>query len=417
MDSFNLPSELISRLPNLKKYIDDRESFFSEGITFEELLSEMDLALSDIDVPPIPNNLSVTGLAWIAETAKIHDNVVIKGPCIICDEAEIGPGAYIRPGTIIGIGAIIGFGVEIKASVVGAMSKVAHRAYIGNSHIGRRSEISAGVVIAPKRFDCAPVTTFTLEGEPIETGLTKLGAWICDNVKIGSGALIMPGAVIAHSATVYPNTTVTQFVKEKESYRSSISSQFEAIRLLAESHYKENDLFWKRNAVFVTIAGALFALFSIISKNESGFGCEATVIISLFGLAVSFAWIQVSRMSKYYVRRIETDLKEVVRNDKELAEFFKTWSIGRDNLRPRFSIKATTTVQIVAWISLLLWVIIGSYGIQDFISSRVFKDENRSVATGFPPNINKKSEMQNVIPQPLQSNQESKLINIVKKSQ
>lgn len=271
-----LPNPLKDKLLRLSEYIKDRDKAILEGVTFEELIEEMNSALSKIELPPIPPAVKVYGNVWIDPSSKIHDQVIIKGPCIICKDAEIGPGTYIREGTIVGPGAKIGFGAEIKASIIGPNSKIAHRAYVGHTIIGKRSEISAGVVIATKRLDSAYISTFKTTGEKVVTGLKKLGAFIGDDVKISSGVLIMPGAVLGNSVTVYPNVVVRGFVRENEIVKTEIfTHKFEAIKLLAESHYKENELFWRRNAVFVTIVSALFALITVYLRL---YGFEAKVV-------------------------------------------------------------------------------------------------------------------------------------------
>ena len=69
------------------------------------------------------------------------------------DGAEVGPGAtvgpftYLRPGTVLGEGAKAGAFVEVKASEVGAGSKVPHLSYVGDAVIGDRTNIGAGTIV------------------------------------------------------------------------------------------------------------------------------------------------------------------------------------------------------------------------------------------------------------------------------
>jgi bifunctional UDP-N-acetylglucosamine pyrophosphorylase / glucosamine-1-phosphate N-acetyltransferase len=72
----------------------------------------------------------------------------------VCRKAEIGPGAtvgpfaYLRPGARIEQNAHIGTYVELKNSVIGAGAKVPHLTYVGDAHIGERSNIGAGTIFA-----------------------------------------------------------------------------------------------------------------------------------------------------------------------------------------------------------------------------------------------------------------------------
>lgn len=86
----------------------------------------------------------------IAENCKAGDNVIINTSHVYDSEiesgVEIGPFVHIRPNSIIKKGAKIGDFVEIKNSVIGEKTAVAHLVYIGDSDIGRKVNIGAGTV-------------------------------------------------------------------------------------------------------------------------------------------------------------------------------------------------------------------------------------------------------------------------------
>ena len=81
----------------------------------------------------IGNNVSIKSFSHIEET-KIERNVVI------------GPYARLRPGTVLKSGAKIGNFVETKKSVIGKNSKVNHLSYVGDTTIGKGSNIGAGTI-------------------------------------------------------------------------------------------------------------------------------------------------------------------------------------------------------------------------------------------------------------------------------
>lgn len=87
----------------------------------------------------------------LEDTAVGEDAMVLHA---VCRQAEIGPGAtvgpfaYLRPGAKIEQNAHIGTFVELKNSVVGAGAKVPHLTYVGDAHIGERSNVGAGTIFA-----------------------------------------------------------------------------------------------------------------------------------------------------------------------------------------------------------------------------------------------------------------------------
>jgi bifunctional UDP-N-acetylglucosamine pyrophosphorylase/glucosamine-1-phosphate N-acetyltransferase len=60
--------------------------------------------------------------------------------------ARIGPFARLRPGAAIGAGAHVGNFVEVKNATLEAGAKANHLSYIGDAHVGARSNIGAGTI-------------------------------------------------------------------------------------------------------------------------------------------------------------------------------------------------------------------------------------------------------------------------------
>lgn len=70
---------------------------------------------------------------WIHKTAKVLESAYIKGPCIICKEAEVRHCAFIRGNAIIGEGAVVGNSTELKNVVLFNKVQVPHYNYVGDS--------------------------------------------------------------------------------------------------------------------------------------------------------------------------------------------------------------------------------------------------------------------------------------------
>lgn len=156
---------------------------------------------------------------YISKTAKIDSSAKIEGPCIICDNAEIRHGAYLRGSCIIGKGCVIGNSSEIKNSILFDNCQVPHFNYVGDSILGYRSHLGAGVKISNLKSDKTNVSIAFGE-EKLKTDLKKLGAIVGDNVEVGCNAVLNPGTVIGKNTTVYPLSRVRGYVGENCIYKS-----------------------------------------------------------------------------------------------------------------------------------------------------------------------------------------------------
>ena len=66
----------------------------------------------------------------------------------IMDDIKIGPYSHIRPNSQISCHSKIGNFVEIKNSQIDEDSKISHLSYIGDSIVGRSTNIGAGTITA-----------------------------------------------------------------------------------------------------------------------------------------------------------------------------------------------------------------------------------------------------------------------------
>jgi len=157
---------------------------------------------------------------WVGKGTTIEKTVTIKGPAIIGYNCELRPCAYIRENVIIGNEAVIGNSTEIKNSLLFNRVQIPHFNYVGDSVLGYKSHLGAGVICSNLKSNGETVRI--KDGtECIETGLRKFGAMVGDNAEVGCNSVLHPGTVIGKNSIVYPLTPVRGFVPEMHILKNS----------------------------------------------------------------------------------------------------------------------------------------------------------------------------------------------------
>lgn len=151
---------------------------------------------------------STNGIVHIDDSAVIEPFVHINGPAYIGPNATIRHGAYIREFSWICANSLVGHSSETKHSILLPESKAPHFNYVGDSVLGPRVNLGAGVKLSNLRNDGGEVHT-RIEGERVATGLRKFGAIIGEDSQLGCNTVTNPGVVLGPRCMVNPNTTVT----------------------------------------------------------------------------------------------------------------------------------------------------------------------------------------------------------------
>jgi bifunctional UDP-N-acetylglucosamine pyrophosphorylase/glucosamine-1-phosphate N-acetyltransferase len=155
----------------------------------------------------IENDAHLIGPVTVKETACIRSGVYIEGPVFIDEGSDIGPNCYIRPYTSIGKKVRIGNACEIKNSIIMDKVHIGHLSYVGDSIIGENCNLGAGTITANYRLDGGTVKMM-VKDNVVDSGRTKLGAVLGDNVKTGINALLMPGVKLGKNSQIGPNIVV-----------------------------------------------------------------------------------------------------------------------------------------------------------------------------------------------------------------
>jgi bifunctional UDP-N-acetylglucosamine pyrophosphorylase / glucosamine-1-phosphate N-acetyltransferase len=148
----------------------------------------------------------ISNQVYIGAGTVVEQGAVIKGPAWIGENCHVRSGCYVRENVIVGDGVVMGNSCEFKNSIVFNEAQIPHFNYVGDSILGHRSHLGAGVILSNVKLNHAEIAVNTAEG-PIPTGMTKFGAIIGDRSEIGCNAVINPGAVIGRDCIVYPCTS------------------------------------------------------------------------------------------------------------------------------------------------------------------------------------------------------------------
>ena len=141
---------------------------------------------------------------FIGEETVLEDGAMIKGPAIIGRNCLISHNAYLRDRVIIGDNCTVGNACEVKNSLLFNHAVAPHFNYIGDSILGHRSHLGAGVKISNVKIVPGNVTVL-VNGQPLDTGLRKFGALIGDHANVGCNAVLNPGSIIGRGSVIYPN--------------------------------------------------------------------------------------------------------------------------------------------------------------------------------------------------------------------
>ncbi len=159
--------------------------------------------------PAILGEVAPTALVgddvFIGEGTIIEPNAVIKGPAWIGAHCQVRAGCYIRENVIVGDNCVLGNSCEFKNCVLFDRCEVPHFNYVGDSILGYRAHLGAGVILSNVRLDRGEVQV-AHGGSRIATGLRKFGAVIGDETEVGCNSVINPGSLLGRRSIVYPLT-------------------------------------------------------------------------------------------------------------------------------------------------------------------------------------------------------------------
>ena len=137
----------------------------------------------------------------IRRGVKIKKDTIVKSfsyleDCRIGKNCSIGPFARVRPSSDLQDQIKIGNFVEIKKSKLSSGVKINHLSYIGDTEVGKNSNIGAGTITC--NYD----------------GRNKLSCLIGDNCFIGSNSSIIAPVKIGSSAYVAAGSVITKNISK-----------------------------------------------------------------------------------------------------------------------------------------------------------------------------------------------------------
>ncbi len=172
-------------------------------------------------------HLSTLALVGSAERLSIHETARID-PYTVFDTTNgpitVGPGAWIQPftrlegPTYIGpqtqlfranlrggvtIGPNCRIGGEVEAAVIHGFSNKYHEGFLGHAYVGEWVNLGAITSNSDLRNDYGEVHV-PLQGDPIPTGMAKVGCFLGDHTRTGLGTMLNTGTSVGVMCNVLP---------------------------------------------------------------------------------------------------------------------------------------------------------------------------------------------------------------------
>ena len=184
-----------AELATLERYFQDkmREKIMEKGVT----LIAPETVFFSYDTE-IENDATIHPYVVFGKNVKIKSGAEVGPFCVVegaeVKSAQVGPFSRLRPGSEIHDGAKIGNFVEIKNSIINEKTKVNHLSYIGDSDLGKNTNVGAGTITC--NYD----------------GFKKYRTEIGENVFIGSNSALVAPVKISDGAVIGAGSVITKDV-------------------------------------------------------------------------------------------------------------------------------------------------------------------------------------------------------------
>ncbi len=143
---------------------------------------------------------TTTGPITVAAGVHVQPFTRIEGPSYIGTDTQLFR-ANIRGGVTIGPNCRIGG--EVEESIVHGYSNKYHEGFLGHAYIGEWVNLGAITSNSDLRNDYGEVDV-PLAGDPIATGLRKVGCFVGDHSRTGMGSFLNTGTSIGVMCNVLP---------------------------------------------------------------------------------------------------------------------------------------------------------------------------------------------------------------------
>lgn len=148
------------------------------------------------------------GPIYIGENATIGPHVSITGPGYVGDGCTIRPGASISGSSI---GPVCKVGGEVEGSIIHGYSNKQHDGFLGHSYVGEWVNLGADTVTSDLKNTYGPIRV-PINGTPVDSGETFVGAFIGDHTKTGINVALPTGCVIGHACNLFATRQPPTFV-------------------------------------------------------------------------------------------------------------------------------------------------------------------------------------------------------------
>lgn len=188
----------ITHMQNGVTLIDPKTTYIDRDVTIgEDTVIYPNVVLKGTTT--VGSNVTITNGSEITDSV-ISNEAVIK-QSVVTDSTvgvstAVGPFAQLRPGTVLGDEVKIGNFVEVKKATLDAGAKVSHLSYIGDAHIGARTNIGCGSITV--NYD----------------GVNKFKTEIGSDAFIGCNTNLVAPVTVGDRAFVAAGSTITDEVPE-----------------------------------------------------------------------------------------------------------------------------------------------------------------------------------------------------------
>ena len=183
----------------------------------EDMMEERGQDISDD--AEIAESATVEGDVIIEEGSKIFENAVIRGPVYLGKNTVIGNNTVVRNHSSIEEGATVGANSELRNTVMQPKSSL-HSGFLGDSIIGKNTQIGAETVTANRKFreegERPDISVELIAKQQEKEVGDRVGVFVGEDVDIGVNVSIMPGVQIGSNAKIGPGTVVSENVENGE---------------------------------------------------------------------------------------------------------------------------------------------------------------------------------------------------------